>query len=101
MRDFGGEHEILGREARPALDHPGRRSPVECRVDLGRIEDPRVRSEFRLARVAVDRTNPFLVVPPAAAKPEADHRRIPNACTIDYRTAGVRGEVSPSPVDSV
>src|SRR3989441_9411795 len=92
LRDFGGEHKILGREARPALDHPGRRSPVECRVDLGRVEDPRVRSEFRLARVAVDRTNPFLVVPPAAAKPEADHRRIPNACTIDYRSAGVRWE---------
>src|SRR2546425_2275331 len=92
LRDFGGEHKILGREARPALDHPGRRSPVECRVDFGRVEDPRVRSEFRLARVAVDRTNPFLVVPPAAAKPEADHRRIPNACTIDYRSAGVRWE---------
>src|SRR6266705_2727090 len=90
LRDLRGKDEVLRRVAGPSQHHAGRGRPIECGVDLGGIENPRVGAELRFGRIAIDRADPFLVVPAAATKPEADHWRILNAPAIDYRIAGTR-----------
>src|SRR3989442_1008109 len=90
LRDLRREDEVLGRVAGPSQDHAGRGHPVEGRVNLGRVENPRVGAELRFGRIAIDKADPFLVVPAATTKPEADHWRILNAPAIDYRIAGTR-----------
>src|SRR6266581_5923403 len=90
LRDLRGKDEVLGGVASPSQDHAGRGRPIERRVDFGRVENPRVGTELRFARVPIDGTDPFLVVPATATEPEADHRFIRNAPAIDYRIAGAR-----------
>src|SRR5881296_2096490 len=88
LRDFRGKDEVLRRVPGPSQDHAGRWRAIERRVDLGGVENPRVRPELRFGRVPVHGTDPFLIVPTAATEPEADHRCLLNAPAIDYHIAG-------------
>src|SRR5206468_11136247 len=84
LRDLCRKDEVVRGEAAPALDLARRRGTVEGRIDLCGVEHAGVGAEFRLARVAIEGTDPLLIVPSAAAESEAGHRPYWKTPAIHY-----------------
>src|SRR5438309_10429146 len=81
---LGREDELVGGEAAPALDHARGRSPVEGGIDLRGVEHPGIGTELRFGRIAVEGSDPFLIVPSAASESEAGHGPILKTPAIHY-----------------